>query len=265
MQTKKTLNFQVQNLSGMEMLDCTVDQLIMAGWVGRNREALQAHIDELAELGIPGPKNVPEFYPLSVDRLSQGSSIQVSGKDTSGEVEFFLICQGSRIYVGLGSDQTDRDLESKSITLSKQICDKVLCSTLWPFEEVQQQWDCLRLRAWIEDEDSELLYQEGLLGEMIAPQDLFDNRFGGELPEGTVLFGEGWELHTQELKNALGWKAIGGPEEAMLPSAVSVAFSSLSSFQSKQYAGDRLSPRYIQRAEAEVQWEVKAQKSVPPN
>ncbi len=24
---------------------------------------------------------------------------------------------------------------------------------------------------------------------MIAPQDLFDNRFGGELPEGTVLFG----------------------------------------------------------------------------
>ncbi len=189
MQTKKTLNFQVQNLSGMEILECTVDQLIMAGWVGRNREALQAHIDELAELGIPGPKNVPEFYPLSVDRLSQGSSIQVSGKDTSGEVEFFLICQGSRIYVGLGSDQTDRDLESKSITLSKQICDKVLCSTLWPFEEVQQQWDRLRLRAWIEDEGSESLYQEGLLGEMIAPQDLFDIRFGGELPEGTVLFG----------------------------------------------------------------------------
>ncbi len=85
------------------------------------------------------------------------------------------------------------------------------------------------------------------------------------IDEATVLFGEGWELHTQELKNALGGKAIGGPEEAMLPSAVSVAFSSLSSFQSKQYARDRLSPRYIQRAEAEVQWEVKAQKSVPPN
>ncbi|SVC23670.1 uncharacterized protein METZ01_LOCUS276524, partial [marine metagenome] len=33
MQTKKKLNFQVQNLSGMETLECTVDQLIMAGWV----------------------------------------------------------------------------------------------------------------------------------------------------------------------------------------------------------------------------------------
>ena len=140
MKTKKTLNFKVRSLSGQADLQCTVDQLIMAGWVGRNREALQAHIDELAELGIPGPKNVPEFYPLSVDRLSQGASIQVSGKDTSGEVEFFLVRQGAETYVGLGSDQTDRALEIKSITLSKQICDKVLCTTLWPFQEVQAHW-----------------------------------------------------------------------------------------------------------------------------
>ena len=189
MKTKKTLNFKVRSLSGLANLQCTVDQLIMAGWVGRNREALQAHIDELAELGIPGPKNVPEFYPLSVDRLSQGASIQVSGKDTSGEVEFFLVRQGAETYVGLGSDQTDRALETNSITLSKQICDKVLCSTLWPFQEVQTHWDRLRLRAWIEEEGKEVLYQEGLLGEMLAPGELFEKRFDGQLPEGTVLFG----------------------------------------------------------------------------
>ena len=175
MKTKKTLNFKVRSLSGQANLQCTVDQLIMAGWVGRNREALQAHIDELAELGIPGPKNVPEFYPLSVDRLSQGTSIQVSGKDTRGEVEFFLVRQGAETYVGLGSDQTDRALETNSITLSKQICDKVLCSTLWPFQEVQTHWDRLRLRAWIEEGGEEVLYQEGLLGEMLAPGELFEN------------------------------------------------------------------------------------------
>ena len=75
--------------------------------------------------------------------------------------------------------------------------------------------------------------------------------------------GEGWGAHSQELKNVLGEKAIPGPEEAMLPSAVSVAFSSLSFFHSKQYAGNRLSPRYVQRADAEVQWEAKAQKATP--
>ena len=83
------------------------------------------------------------------------------------------------------------------------------------------------------------------------------------IDELTVLFGEGWVAYTKELKNMLGEKAISGPEEAMLPSAVSVAFCSLSSFYAKQYAGDRLSPRYVQRAEAEVQWEAKAQKANP--
>ena len=81
MKTKKTLNFKVRSLSGQADLQCTVDQLIMAGWVGRNREALQAHIDELAELGIPGPKNVPEFYPLSVDRFLDPVIFRQPGAD----------------------------------------------------------------------------------------------------------------------------------------------------------------------------------------
>ncbi|MDT7041370.1 tRNA (adenosine(37)-N6)-threonylcarbamoyltransferase complex dimerization subunit type 1 TsaB [Candidatus Nitronereus thalassa] len=77
----------------------------------------------------------------------------------------------------------------------------------------------------------------------------------------TVLFGEGWEFHASELKELLGEKAIPGPDKAMHPSAISVAFSSLSSFHLRQYAGEHLSPRYIQRAEAEVQWEAKFQKN----
>jgi len=85
------------------------------------------------------------------------------------------------------------------------------------------------------------------------------------IEESTLFFGEGWGVHTQELKNALGDKVVPGWEKAMLPSAVSVAFSSLSFFHSRQYAGYRLSPRYVQRAEAEVQWEIKARKVIPPS
>ena len=132
MNTVKRLEFEVESEAGISRIKFQALQLVMAGWTGRNREALQAHIDELAELGIPGPKSVPEFYPLSVDRLSQGDAIQVSGENTSGEVEFFLIHTGEDLLVGLGSDHTDRALEASSITLSKQICDKVLCPKLWP-------------------------------------------------------------------------------------------------------------------------------------
>lgn len=71
----------------------------------------------------------------------------------------------------------------------------------------------------------------------------------------TVFFGEGWINHSSELRNVLGENAVSGPVEAMQPSAVSVANSSLSSFRARQYAGGALSPQYVQRAEAEVQWE----------
>ena len=74
----------------------------------------------------------------------------------------------------------------------------------------------------------------------------------------TILFGEGWLARLSDLKDMLGKKAIPGPDEIMQPSAPSVAFASLSSFLARQYAGSHLSPRYIQRAEADVQWEAKA-------
>jgi len=76
-----------------------------------------------------------------------------------------------------------------------------------------------------------------------------------------VMFGDGWLASEGNLKELLGDCCIPGPEEAMLPSAINVAFSSLSSFRAKQYAGKQLTPRYVQRAEAEVQWEAKAQKT----
>lgn len=76
-----------------------------------------------------------------------------------------------------------------------------------------------------------------------------------------VFFGDGWLASEGKLKELLGDRCIPGPDRAMRTSAVSVAFSSLSSFRAKQYAGRQLSPRYVQRAEAEVQWEAKAQKT----
>ena len=71
MNTVKRLEFDVESEAGINRIEFQALQLVMAGWTGRNREALQAHIDELAELDIRGPKSVPEFYPLSVDRLSR--------------------------------------------------------------------------------------------------------------------------------------------------------------------------------------------------
>ena len=41
----------------------TVNHLLNGGYAGRNQESVQAHIDELAALGVPGPKGHPDDVP----------------------------------------------------------------------------------------------------------------------------------------------------------------------------------------------------------
>ena len=50
--------------SGSE-IDLTVDHLYVAGWTGRNADAVQHHIEELAEIGVASPSRCPSItaYP----------------------------------------------------------------------------------------------------------------------------------------------------------------------------------------------------------
>ena len=73
----------------------------------------------------------------------------------------------------------------------------------------------------------------------------------------TVLFGEGWLRHRRVLMDTLGDMAIGGEPESMNPSAYHVGLASLDAFQAGKFAGSRISPHYVQRSDAEVQWDLK--------
>jgi tRNA threonylcarbamoyladenosine biosynthesis protein TsaB len=73
-----------------------------------------------------------------------------------------------------------------------------------------------------------------------------------------MLFGEGWSLYKKELGRLLDGRATdtaGVPAVAMRPSAVSVGLAGAERIRKGQVAGPGLSPRYVQRAEAEVVWE----------
>ena len=94
------------------------------------------------------PATTPIYYRVSARRLTTADRIEVSGGDSSGEVEFALIGWQGRIFVGLGSDHTDRKVETYNITVSKQMCDKPVAVELWSFAEVQDHWDRLVLRSW---------------------------------------------------------------------------------------------------------------------
>jgi hypothetical protein len=122
--------------------------------------------------------------------LTLEDSIEVCGNDSSGEVEFLLIGWQGRTLVGIGSDHTDRKVESYNVTVSKQMCDKPVASTLWELEDVIGHWDNMILRSWAWINGKRDLYQEGTLDAMLPVQTLLDKGFeGGKLPDGCAMFG----------------------------------------------------------------------------
>jgi hypothetical protein len=171
-------------------LTLPIDQAVIAGWTGRDPVARDKHIAELEAIGIARPASTPIFYRVAARRLTTADSIEVSGGDSSGEVEFVLIGWQGRIFVGLGSDHTDRKVETYSVTVSKQMCDKVVAPVLWELEEVAGHWDQMILRSYAWIGGARLLYQEGTLDSMLPVADLVQRGFGGaRLPDGCAMFG----------------------------------------------------------------------------
>ena len=184
------LAFTVDAQDTTTPLTLPIDQAVIAGWTGRDPVARDKHIAELEAIGIARPATTPIYYRVAARRLTTADSIEVSGGDSSGEVEFVLIGWQGRIFVGAGSDHTDRKVETYSVTVSKQMCDKVMAPVLWEIEDVADHWDRLILRshAWIGG--ARVLYQEGALDAMLPVKDLIARGFGGKgLPDGCVMFG----------------------------------------------------------------------------
>ena len=185
--------------------DIKIRNLIVAGWTGRDRDAMERHIVELEELGIARPKSLPVFYRCSASCVTQADAIQVPGSQSSGEVEFIFF-QGhpdgddgleGDLWFGVGSDHTERAVEAVGVTISKQMCDKPIGKTLWRFKDIADHWDSLILRSHAVIDGERILYQEGTVTAMIHPLDLiaqYDRDVlgganGGGLPGDTAIFG----------------------------------------------------------------------------
>jgi hypothetical protein len=145
-----------------------IDTVIVAGWTGRDRAAVEEHIAELEALGVPRPSRVPVFYRVSASRLTTAATIE-STSASSGEVEPVLLHHDGAVWIGVGSDHTDREVETYGVAVSKQLCDKPVAPELWPYSQVAEHWDQLILRSWI---DGDVLYQEGPLAGLMHPDDL---------------------------------------------------------------------------------------------
>ena len=172
-------------------IEIAVEHAVIAGWTGRDVAKMEEHIQELEKLGVTRPAATPLFYRVAAARLTLANAIEASGGQSSGEVEFVLIQNDDGLHIGVGSDHTDREVETYGITVSKQMCDKPISTEIWPHGEVAGHWDKLILRAWAIVDGARRLYQEGSVTAMRAPEDIIGRYTdgGAALAPATVMFG----------------------------------------------------------------------------
>ncbi|WP_315838093.1 DUF2848 domain-containing protein [Bradyrhizobium prioriisuperbiae] len=184
------LQFTRHTKAGSQPLNFSPSQLVIAGWAARDEAAVKHHIDELAAIGVPPPSSVPLFYRGGAALLTQATSVEFLGPDSSGEVEPVIIAADDGLWLTIGSDHTDRKAEAQGVALSKQLCAKPVGKDLWRLDDVAAHWDQLELRAYATIGGSRQLYQDGRLATLRPPSDLM-TRYGQGKPlaVGSVMFG----------------------------------------------------------------------------
>lgn len=189
-----------------QSLELRPQRATVAGYTGRDEQAVAEHIAELAAIGVPEPATVPAFYELDPALLTTAGVVPVAGSATSGEVEPVLIRHRDSYYLTVGSDHTDRDLERQEIAASKAACPKPLADTVVALgtDLSQLDWDAISASSYVDD----VAYQQGQLAGLRRPEDLLTRLaeavsqhdgqdlvvFGGTLPllTGEFVHGTQW-------------------------------------------------------------------------
>lgn len=191
MTSANTLEFDLVSKAGTTRRKVEIKRAVIAGWTARDVASMEKHMKELEEIGVPRPASTPVYYRVGAGRLTTANEIQAIGTESSGEVEFIMVNIDGKLWIGVGSDHTDRKVETYNITVSKQVCDKPVATILWPWEELADHWDTLTLRSHIVQDGKRELYQEGSVSAMRLPTDLIDAYANGQgaFDEGTLMFG----------------------------------------------------------------------------
>lgn len=204
--TTTELALRLDVLGTGRTLELSGYQVVVAGYTGRDEQAVRHHIEELAAIGVPEPPQVPMFYPVEAASVSTEATVAVPADNTSGEAEPVLVRHRGSWYLGVGSDHTDRDLETVSIETSKRVCPKPVAGVVVAVPDWRGfDWDAVALSSRVDGRP----YQDGQLSGLRRPENLLavlSERgadrggdlvcFAGTLPllTGEFVAGTVWEL-----------------------------------------------------------------------
>lgn len=163
-----TFSLLVAEPSGVDtQLAVTPARVYNLGSATVDASSAVAHQEEVADVGVRIAFDIPapRIYPMAVSSITTDVAIGVHSTTTSGEAEIVLVVQDGELFVGVGSDHTDRELERTSIIWSKQYSPSALGTRVWRWADIEARWGTLLLESTVDGE----LYQSSLASVFLAP------------------------------------------------------------------------------------------------
>jgi len=206
--TRRT--FTVQQADGDHELVLDLVRAYNLGFTIRDEEKMRRHLEECHRVGVPIPvvTRPPLVMPISTWAVLTDDVITVQRDRTSGEVEIATVVDADgTIYVGVGSDHTDRALECVDIPWSKQVAPNVIAPTLWKWDDVVDHWDDVLMESWVVDAGERVKYQEAGVSEFWTPVEMLQGvRDSVVDPGGAIAFLSGTVVSIEEtLRFAQEW------------------------------------------------------------
>lgn len=181
-----TLSFEIPDA---EPVTVEVTALLNAGYAGRDQTEVRAHIDELADLGVPAPTTTPALYPVAPYLAQQVDHVSVQHERTSGEAEWAMVIAGpdeADVLITAACDHTDRALEVHGVAWSKNAGPDVLGTQAWRLVDLLDHLDSIRIIGRVGADRT--VIQDSTFGALLSPdywRDVLRER--GEHTPGTVL------------------------------------------------------------------------------
>jgi hypothetical protein len=204
------LNFTVADSAGSRPLSLDVVRCYNLGFTMRDAEKMQRHLEECYALGVKELicDRPPLVMPISTWAVLTDAAITVQRPKTSGEVEIVTVADADgTVYVGVGSDHTDRPLENLDIPWAKQVAPNIVAPTLWRWDEVRDHWDEVRMSCTVLDKGEAVEYQDASVAEFWTPAEMLQGVRDSVVPvPGAIILFSGTVVTLEEkLRFAEQW------------------------------------------------------------
>ena len=176
--TMTELTVEVDRVDGRtQALTLEVARVANLGLAGREPppdDRLEELLDRMQAAGVDRPSELPTVVPKPAHLVTTDRTIQVNGSETAGEVEFVLFPTEDGTYVGVGNDHKDRTLDGHAMHVANSTCPSVVADHVWRLDEIEDHWDELELRSWVEVDGALREHQRAAVSAFMRPETLLD-------------------------------------------------------------------------------------------